>query len=120
MGATTDPYELLDIAVAAAREGAELAFRSRVEGIGEIGTKTTATDLVTAADRAVERLLVRRLLADRPGDRVLGEETGETEQETDSEADPGADSRRAMGGRPHRRNSELRLRHPSLRGLDRS
>ena len=62
----------------AARAGAELALRRRAEGIGEIGTKSTDTDLVTAADRAVEELLVGRLLAARPGDQVLGEESGAT------------------------------------------
>jgi myo-inositol-1(or 4)-monophosphatase len=72
-----DPYELLEAAVAAARGGAELAVRLRAEGLGEVGTKSTATDPVTAADRAVEELVVRRLLADRPGDHVLGEEHGE-------------------------------------------
>ena len=39
-------------------------------------TKTSATDVVTAADTAAERL-ARRLLAQwRPGEPVLGEEEG--------------------------------------------
>jgi myo-inositol-1(or 4)-monophosphatase len=80
-----DPYEMLDAAVAAARSGAELAVRLRAEGLGEVGTKSTATDPVTAADRAVEELVVRRLLGDRPGDHVLGEEGGEA-----GDAEPGA------------------------------
>lgn len=68
---------LLDLAVTAARAGAELAARRRVEGLGEVGTKSTDTDPVTAADRAVEQLLIEILLGARPGDRVLGEEGGE-------------------------------------------
>jgi myo-inositol-1(or 4)-monophosphatase len=68
---------LLDLAVTAARAGAALAVRRRVEGLGEVGTKSTDTDLVTAADRAVEQLLTEILLGARPGDRVLGEEGGE-------------------------------------------
>jgi myo-inositol-1(or 4)-monophosphatase len=75
--AVADPYMLLDLAVSAARAGADLALRRRAEGLGEVGTKSTDTDLVTAADRAVEALVIGRLLADRPDDRVLGEEGGE-------------------------------------------
>jgi myo-inositol-1(or 4)-monophosphatase len=49
--------------------------------LGELGTsglvvtaKSTATDLVTASDRASERWLVEQILAERPEDGVLGEE----------------------------------------------
>ena len=76
--ADTDASTLLDLAVTAARAGAELAARRRAEGLGEVGTKSTDTDLVTAADRAVERLLIEILLGARPDDRVLGEEGGAT------------------------------------------
>jgi myo-inositol-1(or 4)-monophosphatase len=76
--ADTDASTLLDLAVSAARAGAELAARRRAEGLGEVGTKSTDTDLVTAADRAVERLLIEILLGARPDDRVLGEEGGAT------------------------------------------
>jgi myo-inositol-1(or 4)-monophosphatase len=69
---------LLDRAVAAARAGAELAVRRRADGIGDVGTKSTDTDLVTAADRAVEALLADLLLADHPGESLLGEEGGES------------------------------------------
>jgi myo-inositol-1(or 4)-monophosphatase len=75
--AEVDPYQLLDRAVTAARAGAHLAATLRAEGIGSVDTKSTQTDIVTAADRAVEALLIELLLADRPGDRVLGEEGGE-------------------------------------------
>ena len=73
-----DPEALLDLAVSAAWAGAELAVLRRAEGVGEVGTKSTDTDPVTAADRAVEALIVRELLDRRPDDRVLGEEGGAT------------------------------------------
>jgi myo-inositol-1(or 4)-monophosphatase len=72
----TDPKTLLELAIPVAREAGELARRRRAEDIGAIGTKSTATDLVTATDRAVERLIAERLLAARPDDVVLGEEFG--------------------------------------------
>jgi myo-inositol-1(or 4)-monophosphatase len=71
-----DPEQLLAVAVTVARQAAELAVARRVDGIGEVGTKTTATDLVTAADRAVERLIGELLREGRPDDTVLGEEYG--------------------------------------------
>src|SRR5215510_4664372 len=71
-----DPDELLAVAVEVAREAAALAVARRAEGIGEVGTKSTATDLVTAADRAVERLIGDLLRQRRPDDEVLGEEYG--------------------------------------------
>src|SRR5689334_23513384 len=71
-----DPEELLAVAVDVARQAAALAVARRVDGIGEVGTKSTATDLVTAADRAVERLIGDLLHRRRPGDQVLGEEFG--------------------------------------------
>lgn len=71
-----DPHELLDVAVAVAREAAELVQRLRADGIKGVGTKSTATDLVTAADRAVEQRIVDLLRERRPHDTVLGEEFG--------------------------------------------
>jgi myo-inositol-1(or 4)-monophosphatase len=76
--AEVDAYHLLDRAVAAARAGAELAVRQRAQGVGEVATKSTSTDLVTAADRAVEALLEVLLLEGYPDDRLLGEESGES------------------------------------------
>ncbi|WP_229022785.1 inositol monophosphatase family protein [Actinomarinicola tropica] len=49
-----------------------------LDGLGratlEVGTKSTATDLVTDVDRASERFLVEGILAVRPDDGILGEE----------------------------------------------
>ena len=72
------PSELLAIALRVAREAAGTARRMRDEAIGDVQTKSTDTDVVTAADRAVERQAVEALLAERPGDGVLGEEYGDS------------------------------------------
>lgn len=76
-GRAPDHRQLLAAAVAVVRPAAEQAARMRGEALGEVSTKTTDTDVVTAADRAVERRVVAALLGARPGDAVLGEELGE-------------------------------------------
>jgi myo-inositol-1(or 4)-monophosphatase len=80
MGNGPDPAELLAIAVTVAEAAAELAVARRAEGLGVVGTKSTATDPVTAADRAVERLIGTLLREHRPDDRLLGEEFGAGER----------------------------------------
>ncbi|MFG1676744.1 inositol monophosphatase family protein [Micromonospora sp. NPDC049282] len=70
------PRELLTIAVEVARDAAATAHRMRSEGVSVAATKSTATDVVTAADRAVERQVLAALRDRRPGDAVLGEEYG--------------------------------------------
>lgn len=72
------PDELLAIAVRIAREAAETARRMRTEAITDVQTKSTDTDVVTAADKAVERQVVEALRRERPGDGVLGEEYGDS------------------------------------------
>lgn len=67
---------LLELAVAVARQAGATARRMRAEGVSGVSTKSTATDVVTAADRAVERQIVAALRARRPQDAVLGEEYG--------------------------------------------
>jgi myo-inositol-1(or 4)-monophosphatase len=68
--------ELLEIAVEVVRPAAELARSMRAEGVDGVSTKTTDTDIVTAADRAVERQVIAALHARRPDDGVVGEESG--------------------------------------------
>jgi myo-inositol-1(or 4)-monophosphatase len=75
---TSTPDELLAIAVRVAREAAETARRMRAEAITDVQTKSTSTDVVTAADKAVERQVVDALRAERPADAVLGEEYGDS------------------------------------------
>jgi myo-inositol-1(or 4)-monophosphatase len=74
--AASTPAELLALAVRIAREAADVARRARDEAITDVATKSTATDVVTAADREVERRVVAELRRVRPGDDVLGEEYG--------------------------------------------
>jgi myo-inositol-1(or 4)-monophosphatase len=69
--------ELLELAVTVARRAAEEVRVRRAEGIAEVGTKSTVTDLVTEADRAVERLIADQIRQRRPRDEFLGEEYGE-------------------------------------------
>jgi myo-inositol-1(or 4)-monophosphatase len=75
---TSTPDELLAIALRVAREAAETARRMRTEAITDVQTKSTSTDVVTAADKAVERQVVDALRAERPADAVLGEEYGDS------------------------------------------
>lgn len=79
---TPKPAELLQIAVSVAREAARTAREMRSAGVTGISTKTTATDVVTAADRAVERQVVAALRRIRPADAVLGEEYGDDDGST--------------------------------------
>ncbi|MBU2662354.1 inositol monophosphatase [Actinoplanes bogorensis] len=76
----TNSGELLELAVRVAREAAATARRMRAEAIDDVETKSTATDVVTAADKAVERQVVEALRAMRPGDGILGEEYGSSEE----------------------------------------
>ncbi|MDQ7906507.1 inositol monophosphatase family protein [Phytohabitans sp. ZYX-F-186] len=71
-----DAADLLAIAVEIVRDAGETARRMRVEGVSGVATKSTDTDVVTAADRAVERQVVDALRVRRPEDAVLGEEYG--------------------------------------------
>lgn len=73
---TPEPQELLEIAIEVAREAATTAYRMRVQGVSVAATKSTITDVVTAADRAAEQQVREALHRLRPGDAVLGEELG--------------------------------------------
>ncbi len=73
---THESRDLLGVAVTVARRAADLVREQRAEGISGLGTKSTITDLVTAADRAAERLIVDLLRGLRPADQFLGEESG--------------------------------------------
>jgi len=70
----TDPAGLRDLALATAREAADLILRLRAEGVEIAGTKSSEIDIVTRADQAAETLIRQRLLAARPGDGLVGEE----------------------------------------------
>jgi len=66
--------ELLALALEAARRGGEVVARMRAEGVRVAGTKSSAIDIVTDADREAERLVRQTILEARPDDGVLGEE----------------------------------------------
>jgi myo-inositol-1(or 4)-monophosphatase len=68
-----EPEQLLALAVRAARAaGAELMLRyGHIEGLE---TKSTATDPVSDADKAAERLLLELITTARPDDAMIGEE----------------------------------------------
>ncbi|MEQ7846632.1 inositol monophosphatase family protein [Nocardioides kribbensis] len=68
------PADLAAIALAVAREAAELVRERRARGVEVAATKTSDIDIVTEVDRASEVLIRRRLLEHRPDDAILGEE----------------------------------------------
>ncbi|HWG93234.1 MAG TPA: inositol monophosphatase family protein [Mycobacteriales bacterium] len=67
------PEALLELATDLALRAGDLALSMR-EGVEVSATKSSPTDVVTAADAAAERLVVDGIRAARPGDGVLGEE----------------------------------------------
>jgi myo-inositol-1(or 4)-monophosphatase len=71
-----DTTALLALATDLAREAGALALRMR-QGVALLDAKSSPTDVVTAADHAVEEHLVGALQAARPDDGLLGEEFGE-------------------------------------------
>lgn len=62
-----------ELAAQLVRDAGRLAHRMRQEGLAA-EQKTSISDVVTAADRAAEALIVERLRAERPDDSILGEE----------------------------------------------
>lgn len=73
---TPDPQELRALAVRLAGAGAEVLLEHRRGPVQVSATKSSATDVVTAADLASEAELRRLLATLRPEDAVLGEEEG--------------------------------------------
>ena len=69
-----DAAALVALAVEAASRAADLLMDRLHEERAEVGTKSTATDMVTEVDRASETLIVETLLGARPDDGVVGEE----------------------------------------------
>jgi myo-inositol-1(or 4)-monophosphatase len=65
--------DLLALAVGLAGQAAEL-LRASIGDARDVDTKSTRTDMVTASDRASERLIVDGIRTARPDDGILGEE----------------------------------------------
>jgi myo-inositol-1(or 4)-monophosphatase len=73
----TRPHELLPLAEDAARQAGRLLLERFRRPPTGLESKSTATDLVSDADRDAERLLRDLLGKARPDDGILGEEAGE-------------------------------------------
>ncbi|SNC60049.1 fructose-1,6-bisphosphatase [Kytococcus aerolatus] len=69
------------LAASLVRDAGGLAHRMRT-GTLDVRAKTSASDVVTAADEAAEALVVERLTAERPGDGIVGEEGAAREGST--------------------------------------
>ncbi|MGB9376179.1 MAG: inositol monophosphatase family protein [Mycobacteriales bacterium] len=69
---------LLPLAIDLVRRAGALVLAGRTSASDDVSTKSTPTDVVTAVDRAAERLVVDALHEARPDDGVLGEEGGES------------------------------------------
>lgn len=65
---------LADLACRLATDAGSTALELAEKARSETTTKSSATDLVTIADRAAEDLIVQGVLAERPGDGIEGEE----------------------------------------------
>jgi myo-inositol-1(or 4)-monophosphatase len=65
--------ELLTLATSLAADAAQL-LRDDIDHVRDVSTKSSLTDVVTASDRAAERLIVDGIRAARPDDAILGEE----------------------------------------------
>ncbi|MCU1485794.1 MAG: inositol monophosphatase [Actinomycetia bacterium] len=68
-----DPVELLALATSLATDAAQL-LRDGLDHVHDVDTKSSLTDMVTASDRASERLIVDGIRRARPDDAILGEE----------------------------------------------
>jgi myo-inositol-1(or 4)-monophosphatase len=80
--APADPRALLDLAVEACRAAGEVTLEIARRGRFGVGTKSSADDLVTDADRASERTLLDALQAARPDDGIVSEEGAARESAT--------------------------------------
>jgi myo-inositol-1(or 4)-monophosphatase len=69
---------LRGLAERVAREAGVMVAVGRVRGL-EFDTKSSATDVVTEFDRESERLIVARIVEQRPDDAIIGEEGASTD-----------------------------------------
>lgn len=69
-----DPAELVALARRLATDAGALVRAGRRQGLSNVTTKSTSTDMVTEYDRRSEALIVEGLLAARPDDGIVGEE----------------------------------------------
>jgi len=69
--------DLRDLALDIAREAARLVVELGGQGVEVTATKSSDIDIVTAADRAAQALILQRIRTERPGDGFVGEEGSE-------------------------------------------
>lgn len=69
--------ELLDLAVETAHSAGSLLLEYFRKPAEDVESKSTPTDLVSAADKASEALILDLIGSKRPGDGILSEEGGE-------------------------------------------
>lgn len=88
MNPMTDPVmdgdqarELLALAENTAHAAGNELLR-RAGNVQGLGTKSTATDPVSDADRAAETMITRMLLSERPSDGMLGEEGAQKDSQS--------------------------------------
>ena len=70
---------LLELALGAARDAGVLLLDRFGGPVSGVESKSSATDMVSDADRAAERLVLDRISAERPDDGVVAEESGRAE-----------------------------------------
>jgi myo-inositol-1(or 4)-monophosphatase len=75
--AAASPANLRELALTAARSGADAIAEVLRDGSLQTDAKQASHDLVTSADRASEHAVLQVLRSARPDDAILGEETGE-------------------------------------------
>ncbi|MBR2364386.1 MAG: inositol monophosphatase [Lentisphaeria bacterium] len=78
----TDPEKLLEFMKELAVDAGLLAEKVRKDPLYMVDHKETAFDLVTTADKEVEKLIVSRITQQYPSHSILGEESGLTEKES--------------------------------------
>jgi myo-inositol-1(or 4)-monophosphatase len=71
--------DLLALATDLAQRAGEVQLERLASARDEVTTKSSATDMVTAVDRGIERLIVDGIRAARPDDGILGEEGADVE-----------------------------------------
>jgi myo-inositol-1(or 4)-monophosphatase len=71
---SADAVVLAALAERLARAAGDEALRRRADGLAQVSTKSSATDMVTELDRASEEMIVRELREERPQDAIVGEE----------------------------------------------
>jgi myo-inositol-1(or 4)-monophosphatase len=73
------PQPPLSLATELAQRAGDRQLERLATAREDVTTKSSATDMVTAVDREIERLIVDGILAARPDDGILGEEGADVE-----------------------------------------